>query len=188
MNIGFIGFGNMAQAIVNGMVNKANIDPSLIHVCSAHFDFCQKNAEKYGVCAHASSLEVVGNAELIVLAVKPYQIEEVVEPIRKTLASKIVISIAAGCFYDFYEEILEPQTQHISAIPNTPIAVGKGILVTEQKHSLQPESLESFVQQLRRLNGWKLSSYPLRPRLPVVHRLIQPCIWRLWPMPESNMV
>ena len=44
MNIGFIGFGNMAQAIVNGMVNKANIDPSLIHVCSAHFDSCQKNA------------------------------------------------------------------------------------------------------------------------------------------------
>lgn len=146
MNIGFIGFGNMAQAIVNGMVNKANIDPSLIHVCSAHFDSCQKNAEKYGVCAHASSLEVVENAELIVLAVKPYQIKEVVEPIRKMLASKIVVSIAAGCFYDFYEEILEPQTQHISSIPNTPIAIGKGILVTEQKHSLQPKSLESFVQ------------------------------------------
>ena len=146
MNIGFIGFGNMAQAIVNGMVNKVNIDPSLIHVCSAHFDSCQKNAEKYGVCAHASGLEVVENTELIVLAVKPYQIEEVVEPIRKALVSKIVVSIAAGCFYDFYEEILEPQTQHISAIPNTPIAVGKGILVTEQKHSLQPKSLESFVQ------------------------------------------
>ena len=48
MNIGFIGFGNMAQAIVNGMVNKANIDPSLIHVCSAHFDSCQKNAENMG--------------------------------------------------------------------------------------------------------------------------------------------
>lgn len=151
MNIGCIGFGNMAQAIVNGLVHKAGMDPSLIHVCAAHYDTCQKNAQKFGVMAYKTSEEVVQNADMVILAVKPFQIKEVVEPIQKALRSKIVVSIAAGCFYDFYEDILEPETQHISAIPNTPIAIGKGILVTEEKHSLHAKALEDFISLFEKI-------------------------------------
>lgn len=144
MNIGCIGFGNMAQAIVKGLVQKGDVDPSSIHVCAAHFDKCKENAQKYGVHAYASSQEVVKHADMVILAVKPYQLQKVVKPIRSLLKDKLVVSIAAGCLFDFYEEILETGTHHISAIPNTPVAIGQGIFVTEQKHSLTPKELDQF--------------------------------------------
>ena len=160
MNIGCIGFGNMAQAIVNGLVYKAGMDPSLIHVCAAHYDTCQKNAQKFGVMAYKTSEEVVQNSDMIILAVKPFQIKEVVEPIRKALRSGIVVSIAAGCFYDFFMKTFQSRKHNtfrqylIRLLP-----LEKGILVTEEKHSLHAKALEDFISLF-----WKNSSYRMGER------------------------
>ncbi|WP_297238189.1 pyrroline-5-carboxylate reductase [uncultured Faecalicoccus sp.] len=151
MKIGFIGFGNMARAIVQGLIEKGGISPDTIHVCAAHYELCRQNADRLKVHAYPLAQDVVEHADMIVLAVKPYQVQEVVKPIRERLKKKVVVSIAAGCFFDDYEKILCENTHHISAIPNTPIAIGQGILIVEGRHSLSDEEYQEFVSIFERI-------------------------------------
>lgn len=90
--------------------------------------------------------EVISQCDFIVLAVKPNMIETVVAPIKAQLKEKVVISVAAGCNFNFYEKILEPGTHHISTVPNTPVAVNEGIWVCESKHSVSEEELAAFTE------------------------------------------
>lgn len=144
LELGFIGFGNMAQAMAKGLVNSGILSGVHIHTCAAHFDKLQATTEKLGVNAYREAAEVVCASNFVILAVKPYLIEQVVEPVRDLLANKVVISVAAGRDFAFYEEILAPNTHHLSIIPNTPIAVGAGVMACEQQHSLTDDELQAF--------------------------------------------
>ena len=144
IEVGFIGFGNMAQAMAQGLVSSGALESARIHACAAHFDKLQATAEKLGVNAHRDAREVVEASDFVILAVKPYLIEQVAQPVRDLLAGKAVISVAAGCDFAFYESILAPNSRHLSTIPNTPIAVGAGVVACEQRHSLSDEELQAF--------------------------------------------
>lgn len=145
MNIGFIGFGNMAQAMTKGFIASQKVNVDCIYACAAHYDKLCNNAEKFGIHAMNSSTEVVEVSDIIILAVKPYMIEKVVEPIKHMLKDKIIVSIAAGYNFEKYEAIFEKGTHHISTIPNTPVAVNEGIIVCEDQHSLTNEQKDIFV-------------------------------------------
>lgn len=80
---------------------------------------------------------------MVVVAVKPYQVEAVLAPVKGMLAGKVVVSVAAGMTFDRYEEILAPGTHHLSTIPNTPVAVCEGIVVCERRHSLSEAEWQS---------------------------------------------
>ena len=144
IELGFIGFGNMAQAMAQGLVDSGALSGEHIHACAGRFDKLQATAEKLGVNAYREAAEVVETSDFVVLAVKPYLIEQVVEPVRELLADKAVISVAAGRDFAFYEGALAPNSRHLSTIPNTPIAVGAGVIACEQRHSLADEELEAF--------------------------------------------
>lgn len=146
MKVGFIGFGNMAQAMVQGFLEYGKMDPNTFYACAKNYDKLLMNTKKYGIHACKDSMEVVKNSDIIVLAVKPYLIEEVVKPICEALENKMVISVAAGYNFDMYEKILKPTTAHISTIPNTPISVGEGIVVSENKHSLNETQFNQFIE------------------------------------------
>ena len=64
----------------------------------------------------------------------------------KELQEKIVISIAANFPFAKYEQILLPNTHHLSTIPNTPVAIGEGIFICENTHSLSDEELDLFTK------------------------------------------
>ncbi len=142
MKIGFIGFGSMAQAIVSGWRMKGQ--ELEIRACAGHYEKLKENAEKMGVIPCKDGGEVVLHSDIIILAVKPDQMEEAVQPVRELLNEKIVVSIAAGYTYDKFEQLCPEGTAHISTIPNTPIGVAEGILVTEEVHSLNKEQFEQF--------------------------------------------
>ncbi len=142
--LGFIGFGNMAQAMARGLIESHTCSGSRITACAAHFDKLQKNAAALGVQPAQTAAEVVEASDLVILAVKPYQVAQVVESVRDALANKIVISVAAGCDFDFYETILASGTHHLSTIPNTPIAVGHGVIACENRHSLTEDEYALF--------------------------------------------
>ena len=145
IKLGFVGFGNMAQAIAKGLIGAGVLPGSQMYACAAHFDKLQRTAGELGVHPVATAQEVVEHSDWVILAVKPYLIEQVVEPVRDLLAGKAVISVAAGRDFAFYESILAPGTHHLSTIPNTPIAVGAGVVACEQRHSLTDEQLGAFV-------------------------------------------
>ena len=144
VRIGFIGFGNMGSAICDGMLAAGVIPPGNVNACAHDWEKLLDNTEKRGINACMTAGETAENSDLIVVAVKPYMVRTVLEPIKDKLIGKAVVSIAAGCGFDFYEEFLIEGTNHISTVPNTPVAIGQGIIVTEEKHSLTDEQLAVF--------------------------------------------
>lgn len=146
LRIGFIGYGNMAQAIATGLVTVGCYNSQQLFACAQHFDKLQQTTAALGIQAVDSATAVVQQCDYIILAVKPHLIETVIAPIHDLLANKVVISVAAGYNFAKYSNILPSHTQHISTIPNTPIAVGAGILICEQQHSLSPATLDNFTQ------------------------------------------
>ena len=142
--IGFIGFGNMAQAMAKGLVEHAGFDGGRITACAAHSDKLEASCKPLGANAVRTPAEVAEASDLIIVAVKPYMVADVLAPAREALAGKAVVSVAAGLLFDFYEDLLGAGSHHLSTIPNTPIAVGCGVIACEQKHSLSDDEWETF--------------------------------------------
>ena len=146
IKLGFVGFGNMAQAIAKGLIGAGVLPGSQMYACAAHFDKLQRTAGELGIHPMATAQEVVEHSDWVILAVKPYLIEQVVTPVAQLLAGKVVVSVAAGWTLERYRQILPQGTHCICTVPNTPVAVGEGIFVCEQSHSLSEQEFAQFEQ------------------------------------------
>lgn len=151
IKIGFVGYGNMGQAMATGWVTKGAINPKNIYASARDFKKLQGNCAQIGIQAVESSERLVQEVDLVILAVKPYQIEAVVTPIKEILQDKIILSVAAGFTYAMFEKILLKGTAHISSIPNTPVSIGEGITIIEEKHSLSKQEFEILNHLLEKL-------------------------------------
>lgn len=136
MTVGFIGFGNMGQAFAAGLVRSGALAPGQIVACARDGEKLRRNTGPAGYRPLPDAAAVAREADVVVIAVKPAQVESVVRPVREALGSKIVVSVVAGYTFDRYEALLLPGTAHLSTIPNTPVSVGEGIVVCERRHSL----------------------------------------------------
>ena len=151
LKVGFIGFGNMAQAMARGLVATGALAPEAIGACARDFGKLRCNTESCGFRAFERAEDLVVFADLVVVAVKPHQVAGVIEPLREMLRGRIVVSVAAGITFDDYERMLPAGTSHLSTVPNTPVAVGEGIIVCERRHSLSAEEWERFERLFSRL-------------------------------------
>lgn len=159
--IGFIGYGNMAQAIAQGWVKAGVLKGENIVACAAHYDKLVANAAQLGVRPLHTPEEVVQASDVVIIAIKPYQIEKVLAPLAEELAQPriFVISLAAGWNLEQYQDLLGEDVAVQCTIPNTPIAVGQGIVIAEQDHSLNDdqvavfESLFSPIAQIERVDS-----------------------------------
>ena len=142
--IGFIGFGSMASAICDGLLIKNVVAPSSIYACARDMDKLRGRCEERGINACANAEEVAAASDIVVIAVLPQQVESVVKSSAEALKGKPLFSIAAGIDYERYISYLGEGFNHISTVPNTPIAIGEGIIVAESRHSLTPEQLGLF--------------------------------------------
>lgn len=143
--VGFIGYGNMAQAIAQGFVQAQILQPEQIVACAAHFDKLQHNAELLGIVPKHTAREVVEASDVLIVAVKPYQVREVLAQLKERILQHCipVVSVVAGWYLDDYQALLgEVNVQCI--IPNTPIAVGQAITLAQEEHSLHDEQMAVF--------------------------------------------
>ena len=141
LTIGFIGYGNMAQAIAQGLVDAGVVTGGRIVACAAHYDKLCVTTAALGVRPLRSAAEVVSAADVVIVAIKPYQIESVLPALAGSLSGdgRFVVSIAAGWDLDRYRTLFGDafDAMHIQCtIPNTPMAVGRGVLVTEEANTL----------------------------------------------------
>lgn len=119
MNISFIGFGRMAQAIVKGLSASKNYamkaaSPSLL-----------RGINQLGVGTYSDNKEVISDADLLILAVKPAQMSAVLTEISALLQPKtIVISLAAGLGLSWLEKYC-PDKPMVRAMPNIAAALGQ---------------------------------------------------------------
>ena len=148
IKIGFIGFGNMAQAMARGFLRAGDVPGAQIFACAKHWDKLTKAADALGINPCGSAEEVIRDSDLIIAAVKPHLMEEVLAPVRKALAEKVVLSVASGWDFDKLERLLGRSIHHISCMPNTPVAVGEGVVLLEDRHSLNDREYASLLEVL----------------------------------------
>ena len=91
-----------------------------------------------------TAADVVAKSDWVVPAVVPAILEDVLGPVLPALRDKIVVSIVSGWDFARYEAFLAPGTHHISTIPNTPIAIGEGVLACESTHNLTEAEYAQF--------------------------------------------
>ena len=107
MKIGFIGLGNMATAIIGGMLAKGMTDPENVIGYDKYETACEKIKSKYNITVAMNTKEVVRNAEVLFMAVKPNVLGGVLEEIKDVITENtLIISIAAGRSISFIEEHL----------------------------------------------------------------------------------
>ena len=125
MKIGFIGAGNMATAIIGGLIG-AGTAPSDICVFDMDTEKLKAFAAR-GVCSLDSSSAVTQSCDIIVLAVKPQNYSEVIGEIAPAVTQdKTFVSIAAGITIDFVRRGLGTDSPVVRVMPNTPLLLGKG--------------------------------------------------------------
>ncbi len=148
---GFIGMGNMAQAIASGWINQGLIDGANLFAYAPHYDKLADNAARIGFTPCENLMEMVVECDLLIMACKPYQIEKVLEEIKDGLKGKALVSIAAGWDFKKYTAFLDPSTRIQYIMPNTPAMVGEGVMLFEESNSLNKEELEEVISLFKGL-------------------------------------
>ncbi|MBF8251652.1 MAG: pyrroline-5-carboxylate reductase [Deltaproteobacteria bacterium] len=124
--IGFIGAGNMAEALINGLISSHTLLPGSIMVSDRNIERLAVIAEGYKIKAVNSNTEVVSGSDIVIMAVKPQDISSVLAEVRGTVKDKLLISIAAGIKTATIIEILLRSVRIVRAMPNTPALVLSG--------------------------------------------------------------
>ena len=128
MKIGFIGCGNMGSAMIGGILKKGIFAKEEIIVSNLTEEGSRRSREKLGVVTTMDNCEVVKNARIVILAVKPQFYEEVIREVKAFLTPEhIVIGIAPGKTLGWLEEKCEQPLKVVRLMPNTPAKVGEGM-------------------------------------------------------------
>ena len=124
--IGFIGGGNMAEALIKGIVASGIYEPENVLVSDIRADRLEFLADIYGVTVAESNSQLAAQAGTVVLSVKPQMMIEVLEGVKDAIGSnKLVISIAAGITVANIAAVLG-EVAIIRVMPNTPALIGQG--------------------------------------------------------------
>lgn len=142
--IGFIGMGNMAQAIASGFLKSGKVSAENLFAYAPNQEKLKKNAELIGFSAEKNLLDMVKKCDTLIVGCKPYQIEGVLAQIGDFMAGKMLVSVAAGWVHSSFFEILGENVRIQCIMPNTPAMVGEGVMLFEQKNSLLPEELSEL--------------------------------------------
>lgn len=125
--IGFIGLGNMAEAMIGGMLRSRTVNAGGIIGSAKTEDTCRRIENMFHIEARADNREAARQADILFLAVKPHLLQEVIGQIRDCVDDgTLVVSIAAGKSLAFLEEAFGKKTKLVRCMPNTPALVGEG--------------------------------------------------------------
>jgi pyrroline-5-carboxylate reductase len=125
--IAIIGGGNLGSAIAEGLLKSKFCKPSDIIITKRRVETLQKLQER-GVKVTSDNSEAVRNSDLVILAIKPYQVSEVLNSFKKDLSAKHVLgSVVTGILIKDIEEIIQKKIPVFRAMPNTAIAIQESI-------------------------------------------------------------
>ena len=125
--LGFVGGGNMAAALIKGMVASKVVPPEGVIVSDVKAERLAMLHEKHGVRTTTDNHALVREVDVVVLAVKPQVIDKVLEAFGKEIRKdQLVISVAAGVPISALEARLPEGTRVVRTMPNTPATVDAG--------------------------------------------------------------
>ena len=127
--IGFIGAGNMAEAIIQGLLTSRTVAPDHITASDVMPERLQYMQTTYDINTTDDNAQLVAASDIQVLAVKPQVVSNVLQSIAPhTNDTKLVISIVAGLTVAAMATALGPGTRIVRTVPNTPVFVGEGMV------------------------------------------------------------
>lgn len=152
MKIGFVGCGNMATAIIKGIIKKQIIEEENIMASAKTKTTLERVQRELGIKVSMDNSEVVKNSDIVVLAVKPQYYQEVIEQIKDTVSDdQIIISIAPGKTLAWLQDCFGKSVKLVRTMPNTPALVGEGMTgacrneyVTDEDYATVLQILGSF--------------------------------------------
>jgi pyrroline-5-carboxylate reductase len=125
---GFIGAGNMATALIKGIVSSGLYNPQMINAYDNDPEKLKSIYSEYSVKGMSSNNELVKSCNIIILAVKPQVMNAVLEEIKNDVTENhIVISIAAGIKIETIQSFLGEKIPVIRVMPNTPALIQRGV-------------------------------------------------------------
>lgn len=140
-HLSFLGAGNMAEAIIKGVLGAGLFKPADILASDASEGRLKSIHEKYGVRTTESNREAVREGGLVILGVKPIAVDPVLAEIRSELKERVLISVAAGTPLARLAAGLEREAKIIRAMPNAPALVQSGATVLSPGKGVEAETL-----------------------------------------------
>jgi pyrroline-5-carboxylate reductase len=150
--IAFIGVGNMANAIIGGLLRCGAVDSSHLILCDKFPDKCAEHVKNGAVLA-SSPAEAVRDADCVVLSVKPQNFPEVLGELSAVagIAGKLIITIAAGITVETVKTALHGAPV-VRVLPNTPMLIGQGVSVICRADDVAAEDF-AFVKSMFEASG-----------------------------------
>lgn len=147
MKLGFIGCGNMACAMIGGILKGGIAEPSQITGSCRTKDGCARASAAVPVAVTTDNAEVVRGADIVFLCVKPQFLDEVLAQIGPLIGEKLIVSIAAGRSIAYISEKLgNSDLRLIRLMPNTPALVGAGMTAACASEAVTAEDMETVRQ------------------------------------------
>lgn len=148
--IGFIGGGNMGEALISGLLAASLFRAEKIFVYDVSSSRTEHLAKEFGVRAAGSIRELAESTSIILLAVKPQVMVPVLSELRPHLAGRpLVISIAAGIPLALLEEKLPEKTPIVRVMPNTPALVQQGASALSRGKAVSAEQMQMSLSLFR---------------------------------------
>ena len=140
--VGFIGAGNMGEAIIRGLVKSGLIKSKSIIASDCLQDRLGYLKTTYDIETISNNKKLIQDSDIIILAIKPQITKEVLNEIQSYVSEhKLIISIAAGISLAQIKKILPKKSRIIRCMPNTPALVLKGMSVICQDNKLKEDVL-----------------------------------------------
>ena len=130
MRIGFLGAGKMAEAILSALIRNQVVPASEIRICevvAARRAFMRR---RYKVGTATTPMELVESCDVVILAVKPQDLGELLTQVSPALNKRhVLISIAAGKTLPYLQKLAGRHVRLVRVMPNLPVMVGEGMSV-----------------------------------------------------------
>lgn len=162
MKVGFVGCGNMAGAIIGGIL-KTGLAKKEELIASAKTERTRRKiSEELGIAAAENNCEVVRRSEVIILAVKPAYMEEVIEEIADCMTpEKLVVALAPGKTLEWMDLTFGRPTKLIRTMPNTPALVGEAMTAICPNEFVTERELETVVEIFRSFGKTSIVPEPM---------------------------
>jgi pyrroline-5-carboxylate reductase len=141
--IGFLGGGNMGEALIRGIVKTGIVPPEELFVTDVRRDRLEELARTYGLHTLSDNSLLVRRADVVILAVKPQILKAVLEEIAPATPGRLLVSVAAGVSTAEIRRHLPSGTRLIRCMPNTPALVLEGATAIARGRDLVPGDLET---------------------------------------------
>lgn len=150
MKLGFIGCGNMAAAMMKGIINHHIVSKEDIIGADPSKESLDRTQKELGIHVISDNKEAAKNSEILVLSVKPQFYENVIDEIKDSITEKqIIVTIAPGKTLEWMGKQFGKQVKIVRTMPNTPALVGEGITAACCNEYVEQKELEYVVSILK---------------------------------------